>query len=110
LAQGILTDKYLDSIPKESRAAKGVRSLSPADITGDKLAKVEKLNQLAKTKNRSLSQMAINWVLRHSEVTSALIGASCPSQIAELVEGLAPGDFSAGELSEIDEILGDNID
>src|SRR5689334_16403105 len=82
LAQGMLTDRYLGGIPEDSRAAKG-GFLKPSQITEDKLAKVRKLNDLAQARGQTLAQMALAWVLRHPEVTSALIGASRTTQIED---------------------------
>ena len=76
LAQGLLTDKYLGGIPEGSRASKAHGFLKPANITGDKLEKVQKLNEMAKSRGQTLAQMALAWVLRHEAMTSVLIGAS----------------------------------
>ena len=105
LAQGLLTDRYLAGIPADSRAAKPSGFLKPAAITKDKLAKIRKLNKLAKARGQSLAQMALAWVLREGKVTSALIGASKVSQIEENVAGLANLEFTAEELQQIDRIL-----
>lgn len=106
LAQGLLTDKYLGGIPEDSRAAKPHGFLRPASITPEKLARVEKLNQLAKSRGQTLAQMALAWVLRHETMTSVLIGASKTSQIEDAVGALQRLDFSAEELQEINRILG----
>jgi L-glyceraldehyde 3-phosphate reductase len=105
LAQGMLTNKYLDGIPEESRAAKSTGFLNKDDITEEKLDKIAKLNILATERGQKLSQMAINWVLRHSEVTSALIGASKIMQIEEAVEALSSSPLSDEELGIIENIL-----
>src|SRR6266496_579586 len=94
LAQGMLTDRYLAGIPEDSRAAKG-GFLKPTQITEDKLAKVRRLNDLAKARGQTLAQMSLAWVLRHPEVTSALIGASRIAQIDDAVGALANRRFSA---------------
>lgn len=106
LYQGVLSDRYLSGIPTDSRAAGPSVFLKGEDITKDKIEKAAKLNELAKTRNQSLAQMALAWVLRRGRVTSALIGASKVSQIIENVETLNNLDFTDGELSEIDRILG----
>ncbi len=105
LAQGLLTDRYLAGIPADSRAAKPSGFLKPEAITKDKLAKIRKLNKLAKARGQSLAQMALAWVLRGGKVTSALVGASKVSQIEENVAGLANLEFAAEELQQIDRIL-----
>ena len=104
LAQGLLTDKYLKGIPEGSRASKPHGSLRPEHMTEDKLAKVRKLNEIAKARGQSLAQMAVTWVLRRPEVTSTLTGASKVAQVEELVAALAKPDFSADELKQIDAI------
>lgn len=105
LAQGLLTDKYLDGIPKDSRAAKPHSFLRPEQISDDKLAKVRRLNKLAKKRGQTLAQMALAWVLRQPVMTSVLIGASRVAHIEEAVAALEKPDFTEKELQEIDEIL-----
>lgn len=105
LAGGQLTDRYLNGIPEDSRAASGSRFLKPEQITADKLEKVRRLNELAARRGQKLSQMALAWVLRNDNVTSVLIGASKPSQIEDAVGMLANRRFSAAECAEIDAIL-----
>lgn len=105
LAQGLLTNKYLNGIPKDSRAAGPSKFLNNKDITEEKLSKVNKLNELAESRHQSLAQMAIAWVLREGRVTSALIGASKVSQIEDNVAALNHLEFSKEELNTIDEIL-----
>ncbi len=105
LAQGLLTDKYLAGIPHDSRAGKAHGFLRPAHVTDEKLHKIRRLSQLADARGQKLAQMAIAWVLRHPEMTSALIGASRVSQIEDAVGALANPSFSADELSEIDAIV-----
>jgi L-glyceraldehyde 3-phosphate reductase len=106
LAQGLLTDKYLSGIPADSRAGKAHGFLRPAHVTEEALGKIRKLDALAKTRGQKLAQMAISWVLRHPEMTSALIGASRVSQIEDAVAALEGTDFSGHELAQIDEIVG----
>lgn len=105
LAQGLLTDKYLNGIQSGSRAAKPHGFLKPAHITAEKLAKVRRLNELAKQRGQTLAQMALAWVLRHPGVTSALMGANSVGQIEDSVAALANLAFSAEELQKIDSIL-----
>lgn len=105
LAQGLLTDKYLHGIPEQSRAAKSNGFLKRENILEKDLVKVRALQVIAKKRDQSLAQMAVAWVLRHESVTSALMGASSPGQITELVEGLKNLNFSSEELQEIEKIL-----
>ncbi|MBI5965381.1 MAG: L-glyceraldehyde 3-phosphate reductase [Chloroflexi bacterium] len=105
LAQGLLTDKYLGGIPEGSRASKAHGFLKPANITEDKLAKVNKLNEIAKSRGQTLAQMALAWVLRHETMTSVLIGASKVEQIEDAVGVLNKLDFSSDELQSTETIL-----
>jgi L-glyceraldehyde 3-phosphate reductase len=105
LAQGLLTDKYLGGIPEGSRASKAHGFLKPAHLTDDKLAKVNKLNEIAKSREQTLAQMALAWVLRHETMTSVLIGASKVEQIEDAVGMLNKLDFSNDELQNIETIL-----
>ena len=104
LAQGLLTNKYLGGIPDDSRAAKPHGFLKPDRITEEKLTQVTQLNDIAQSRGQSLAQMALAWVLRHDVVTSALIGASRPSQIDDSVGALKNLAFSADELAQIKSI------
>ncbi|EGT5762039.1 L-glyceraldehyde 3-phosphate reductase [Cronobacter sakazakii] len=105
LAGGQLTDRYLNGIPADSRAASGSRFLNPDQITPEKLDKVRKLNDLALQRGQKLSQMALAWVLRDEKVTSVLTGASKTSQIDDAVGMLANRGFSAEERQAIEAIL-----
>ena len=105
LAQGLLTDKYLKGIPADSRAGKPHGFLKPEHVTDDKLARVRRLQELAQARGQTLAQMALAWVLRHSEVTSALIGASRPEQIDDAVGALNNLNFASQELRSIENIL-----
>jgi len=105
LAQGLLTDRYLNGIPADSRAAGGMGFLKRSDVTDEKLAKMRQLQAIAQTRGQTLAQLALAWVLRHPEVTSALIGASRVAQIDDAVGALANRRFSAEELQAIDRIL-----
>jgi L-glyceraldehyde 3-phosphate reductase len=106
LCQGILTDKYLEDVPEDSRAGKWKDQLTWDDtVSKERIAKVAKLNELAKTRGQSMAQMAIAWVLRHKEMSSALIGASCVKHIEDAVTALTNLDFNTEELKAIDSIL-----
>lgn len=105
LQQGLLTDKYLNGIPDGSRASKPHGFLRPEQITEDKLAKVRRLSEVAAARGQTLAQMALAWVLRHREMTSALIGASRVSQIEDAVAALNNLTFSPEELQAIETIL-----
>ena len=105
LAQGLLTDKYLNGIPADSRAGKPHGFLKREQVTDDKLARVRRLQELAQARGQTLAQMALAWVLRHSEVTSALIGASRPAQIDDAVGALKTLNFASEELQTIENIL-----
>ena len=105
LAGGQLTDRYLNGIPADSRAASTSRFLNPDQITPQKLEKVRALNVLAERRGQKLSQMALAWVLRDDKVTSVLIGASKTAQIEDAVGMLANRHFTSEECAEIDAIL-----
>ncbi|WP_257668655.1 L-glyceraldehyde 3-phosphate reductase [Parapedobacter tibetensis] len=101
LAQGMLTDKYLQGIPAESRAK--TRGSFRAEFLNDQnMANVRALHEIAQRRGQTLAQMAIAWVLRRGRVTSALIGASRPEQVTDCVRALSNLDFSDAELAEID--------
>jgi L-glyceraldehyde 3-phosphate reductase len=104
LAQGLLSDKYLSGIPADSRAGSG-GFLKPAQVTEQKRNMIRKLNDVAKARGQTLAQMALAWCLRHGAVTSVLIGASRPEQIAENVAAAKSAPFSAEELEKIEGIL-----
>lgn len=106
LAQGVLTNRYVNGIPADARAARDPRFLKPEHITPAKLAQVRQLDALAKARGQSLAQMALAWVLRQPVVTSALIGASKPAQLEENLGALQGAALTAAELAEIDRILG----
>jgi L-glyceraldehyde 3-phosphate reductase len=105
LAQGLLTDRYLTEIPADSRAAKPHGFLKRDQVTEERLSKVRQLSQIAIERGQAMSQMAIAWVLRNPGVTSALIGASRPEQISDIVAATQKLDFTAQELQQIDAIL-----
>jgi len=101
LAQGLLTNKYLDGVPETSRAAQG-KTLDPAMLSAENVERARALNAIAERRGQTLAQMAIAWVLRGGRVTSAVIGASRPAQVVDCVGALANADFTAAELARID--------
>jgi L-glyceraldehyde 3-phosphate reductase len=101
LAQGMLTDKYLDGIPEGSRASRSA-TLSPDLLTDEALEKIRSLNEIAKRRGQSLAQMALAWTLRDPRVTSALAGASSVEQLEANVAAVARVDFTDDELAEIE--------
>lgn len=104
LYQGLLTDRYLNGIPEDSRAGKGNTWLEK-DISAENLAKVRKLAKIAAARGQKLSQMAISWALRDGKVTTVLIGASRPEQIVENAAAVEKLDFTAEEISAIEDII-----
>lgn len=107
LAQGLLTNKYLNGIPDNSRAKQEGSFLKEKAVTPELVAKLHKLNAIASERGQSLAQMSLSWVLRDPRVTSALIGASRPSQIIENVKAAEKTHFSDDELAAIDEAMKD---
>jgi L-glyceraldehyde 3-phosphate reductase len=105
LAQGLLTNKYLNGVPADSRAAKPTGALGENQITNEVVSKVKQLHEIAAERGQNLAQMALAWVLRGGRVTSALIGASKVSQIEENVAALDNLEFSEQELARIEDIL-----
>ncbi|MBL8993757.1 MAG: L-glyceraldehyde 3-phosphate reductase [Spirochaetia bacterium] len=106
LAQGLLTTKYLNDIPSDSRLAKKAGFIKESEVSNESRAKLRKLNELASVRGQSLAQMALAWVLRGGRVTSALIGASKVSQVEENVKAIEKLEFSKDELAAIEKILG----
>jgi L-glyceraldehyde 3-phosphate reductase len=106
LAQGLLTGRYLQGIPADSRAGKPGGFLRPEHVTEDKLAKVRALSELAQARGQTLPQLAIAWILRHPILTSALIGASRLEQIHDAVGALQQLSFTSEELARIEQIMG----
>ncbi len=104
LAQGLLSDRYLQGIPADSRAARDF-FLRKKDIGGETLAKVRALNEIAKQRGQTLAEMAVAWVLRDPRVTSALVGTSKVSQVDDNVAALKNLKFSSEELGKIDGVL-----
>ena len=105
LAKGVLTDRYFAGIPADARAARDPRFLKPADLTPELLARTRRLDAVARARGQSLAQLALAWVLRQPAVTSALIGASKPSQIEDNLGALRNPAFAPEELAQIDRIL-----
>jgi L-glyceraldehyde 3-phosphate reductase len=101
LAQGLLTDRYLDGVPPDSRGAHH-GTMAPEFLNEENIARARALNDIAKRRGQTLAQLAIAWVLRDPRVTSALIGASSVRQLETNVGALANLDLSADELAEID--------
>jgi L-glyceraldehyde 3-phosphate reductase len=106
LARGLLTERYLEGIPADSRAAGPSVFLKPEDITAELRARLVKLNAIARARGQSLARMALAWVLRDGRITSVLIGASKPEQIEDCAGAFRATEFSAEELRRIDEALG----
>ena len=105
LNNGILTNRYLNGIPSDSRASRDPRYLKASDITQEKLEKVKKLNDVALNRGQTLAQLAVQWVLRKPIVTSALIGASKVEQIEENVKAISFPKLTEEEISTIEVIL-----
>ena len=104
LAQGQLTDRYLNGIPEDSRIRKDGRFLKESVLTPERLDQIRRLNDLAAQRGEKLADMALSWLLQHKEVTSVLIGASKPQQILDNVKAIHCAPFTAEELRLIDEI------
>jgi len=105
LAQGLLTNKYLKGIPADSRAAKAHGHLQEEQVTAEKIEKIKALNQIALKREQSLAQMALAWLLKDKRITSVLIGASRPEQLADSLHCRENTDFSKEELAAIEKIL-----
>ncbi|MEU3288950.1 L-glyceraldehyde 3-phosphate reductase [Streptomyces longwoodensis] len=105
LEQGVLTARYLDGIPEDSRAASDSPFLGSDALTEDLVAKLRALDELAKARGQSLAQLALAWVLRGGRVTSALVGASSARQLEDSVGALANLDFEPEELARIDAVI-----
>jgi L-glyceraldehyde 3-phosphate reductase len=105
LAQGLLTDKYLHGIPEDSRAAKSTGFLQKSQVTEERISQIKQLNELALQRGQTLAQMALAWLLKDDRVTSVLIGASKPEQLADSLKCLDNIHFSTEELTRIETIL-----
>ena len=108
LAQGLLTNRYLDGIPKDSRMVTDGRFIKKEVLTDKRLEQIRALQDLAGERGQSLAEMALSWVLRDGKVTSVLIGASKPSQILDNIKALEKTSFSQEELTRIEEIYQGN--
>lgn len=104
LAQGMLTNRYLNGIPADSRVMTDGRFLKESAITKERLEQISRLNEIAKSRNQTLAETALAWVLKDGVVTSVLIGASRPSQILDNIKAIENTEFTAKELKKIDEI------
>ena len=105
LAQGLLTNRYLQGTPSDSRVAGGSPFLKEENLTTEKIAKARRLDALARARGQSLAQLAVTWILRQPQVTSVLIGASKVTQMEELCAGLSHPQLEESELKEIEAIL-----
>ena len=105
LAQGLLTNRYLDGIPTESRVATGKGSLKREQLNDATLTRLKALNEIAKDRGQSLAQLALAWALRNERVTSVLIGASSVAQLENSLDTLAAGPLSDGEIDRIEQVL-----
>ena len=105
LAQGLLTGRYLNGVPSDSRVKTDGRFLNEKHLTFETLVKIEKLNEIAKRRGQSLAQMALSWIYSQEGITSVLIGASKPEQITENLKMVENLTFTKEELLEIDGIV-----
>jgi len=105
LAQGLLTNKYLHGIPEDSRAAKSTGFLQKSQVTDERISQIKRLNDIALQRGQTLAQMALAWLLKDERVTSVLIGASKPAQLADSLKCLDNIKFSTEELAKIEDIL-----
>ncbi|MBR5645357.1 MAG: aldo/keto reductase [Treponema sp.] len=104
LAQGMLTDRYLNGIPEDSRVRTDGRFLREENLNDETLGKIRRLNELAKRRGQTLAEMSLAWTLKDEPITSVLIGASRPSQILDNIKAIENTSFTKDELKEIDEI------
>ena len=104
LAQGMLTDRYLNGIPADSRIATDGRFLKETALTPERLSQIRALNELAKKRGQTLAEMALSWILKDGDVTSVLIGASRPEQILDNIAIVGHTSFTPEELDAIDQI------
>lgn len=106
LAQGLLSDRYLQGIPKDSRIATDGRFLTEKNLDRETMDKIERLNKVAKDRGQSLAQMALSWIMRDGDITSVLVGASKSAQILDNLKMMDNMNFSDDEIAEIEKILG----
>jgi len=105
LAQGLLTERYLEGIPGDSRAGKAGRFLKPENVSEEVVDRARKLAAIARQRGQSLAQLAVTWILRQPQITSVLIGASRPAQVEELYAGLSSPALTDNEIAEIERCL-----
>ena len=105
LQQGLLTNRYLEGVPEDSRMARDARYLKPESLSEEKLNRIRALKAVADARGQKLHHMALQWVLRDPVVTSALIGASRPEQIVDNLQALRAAPFTQEELQRIDAAL-----
>lgn len=105
LAQGLLTNKYLNGIPNDSRAAKAHGFLQTSQVTKEKVNQIKKLNEIANSRGQNLAQMALSWLLKDKRISSVLVGASKPEQLADSLKCLDYMHFDDSELLSIENIL-----
>ena len=105
LAQGMLTDRYLKGIPRDSRAAKTHGFLKTSEITDERLQQIRELNEIAKQRKQSLAQMALAWLLKDKRITTVLIGASSTEQLDNNIDALKNLNFNNSELAAIEKVL-----
>lgn len=104
LAQGMLTDRYFNGIPEDSRVRTDGRFLHEDQVSGDKLDRIRKLNDIAKNRGQTLAEMALAWLLHDGKITSVLVGVSKPAQILDNIKAIENIEFTADELDEIDRL------
>ena len=107
LAQGLLTNKYLNGIPKDSRVGRHLENgaIAESQVTEEVIQKVKQLNKIAEKRNQTLAQMALAWVLKDSRITSIILGASKPQQVTDAIHAISNCEFTREELEQIDFIL-----
>lgn len=105
LAQGLLTNKYLQGIPEDSRAAKAHGFLQQHEVTEERIHQIRGLNEIARSRNQSLAQMALAWLLKDPRITSVLVGASKPEQLADTLQSLNNLSFASEELKQIEALI-----
>ena len=105
LAQGLLTDRYLNGVPEGSRAARSSTFLPRSQVTPEKVEVARQLNEIARRRGQTLAEMALAWVLRDERMTSVIVGASSVNQLADNLQALNHLEFTAEELNEIEQIL-----
>ena len=105
MAQGLLTDRYLNGVPEGSRAARSSTFLQRSQVTPEKVEVARQLNEIARRRGQTLAEMALAWVLRDERMTSVIVGASSVNQLADNLQALNHLEFIAEEFNEIEQIL-----